>query len=297
KHLTNGKHPLTARVLVNRFWMHHFGHGIVNTPGDFGKLGELPSHPELLDWLATDFMKNEWRLKHLHKLIMTSQAYRQISLRGARQDKIDPDNRLLGRMNVRRMEAETVRDAILALSGRINLKMHGKPVPVSENEDGQVVVGINTTDSANRPTGKKVDLKGEQFRRSLYVQVRRSLKLSFLDAFDAPTMDPNCAKRPVSTVAPQALIFMNNLFVVDQSKAMASQLQKLATNDLDAQLAIGWEHAFGQTATDPELSRSRGFVHQQTALFKERKDKTPELTALANFCQALMSANRFVYVY
>jgi len=297
KHLTNGKHPLTARVLVNRFWMHHFGQGIVNTPGDFGKLGELPSHPELLDWLATDFMKNGWRLKRLHKLIMTSQTYRQVTLRSVRQDKIDPDNRLLGRMNVRRMEAEIVRDAILELSGRINLKMHGKPVSVSENEDGQVVVGVNTTDSANRPTGKKVDLKGEQFRRSLYVQVRRSLKLSFLDAFDAPTMEPNCTKRPVSTVAPQALIFMNNLFVVDQSKDMAAKLQKLATDDLDAQLAIGWEHAFGQTATDSELSRSRKFVHQQTALFKERKDKTPELTALANFCQALMSANRFVYVY
>ncbi len=294
--LTDGNHPLTARVLVNRFWLHHFGRGIVDTPGNFGKLGERPSHPELLDWLANDFMKNEWQLKRLHKLIMTSQAYRQSSRANYRQIEIDPDNRLLSRMNPRRMEAETLRDALLALSGNINLKMHGPPVPVMENEEGQVVIGVDTTDTANRPTGKRVNLKGEEFRRSLYVQVRRSRKLSFLDAFDAPTMEPNCAKRPVSTVAPQALIFMNNNFVVAQSRAMAARLQKLAPKDPDGQLAAGWEHALGHAPTGAELSRAREFVQKQTALFKERKDKTPELTALANYCQALISANRFVYV-
>ena len=294
--LTDGKHPLTARVLVNRFWLHHFGRGIVDTPGDFGQLGERPSHPELLDWLANDFMKRGWQLKRLHKLIMTSQAYRQISRRNAKQDKIDPDNRLLGRMNVRRMEAETIRDSILTLSGRLNLKMYGKPVPVKENNAGQVVIGVSTNDGANRPTGKTVDMKGEENRRSLYVQVRRSQILSFLDAFDTPAMEPNCAKRPVSTVAPQALIFMNNLFVVAQSRAMAGRLKMLAAKDLDRQLAAGWEHALGHEPTGAELSRAREFVQKQTALFKERKDKQPELTALANYCQALMSANRFVYV-
>ena len=295
KHLTNGKHPLTARVLVNRFWMHHFGHGIVNTPGDFGKLGELPSHPELLDWLATDFMKNGWRLKRLHKLIMTSQAYLQVSLRSPRQDKIDPDNRLLGRMNVRRMEAETIRDAILSLSEQINLKIGGKPVPVMENGVGQFIIGKENLDGERKP-GKSVDLKGEQYRRSLYVQVRRSRKLSFLDAFDSPAMEPNCAKRSVSTVAPQALIFMNNQFVIGQSRVMAERLRKLATDDLDGQLTAGWEHALGHKPTGAELSRSREFVHKQTTLFKDREDKQSELTALASYCQALMSANRFVYV-
>ncbi|MFP6903292.1 MAG: PSD1 and planctomycete cytochrome C domain-containing protein [Verrucomicrobiia bacterium] len=294
--LTDDKHPLTARVLVNRFWLHHFGRGIVDTPGDFGKLGERPSHPELLDWLASDFMKHGWQLKRMHKLIMTSHAYRQASRRNTKLNEIDPDNRLLARMNPRRMEAETLRDALLALSGRLNLKMHGPPVPVMENEDGQIVIGVDTTDNANRPTGKRVNLKGEEFRRSLYVQVRRSQKLSFLDAFDAPTMEPNCTKRPVSTVAPQALIFMNNNFVINQSRMMAERLQKLTPQNPDAQLAVAWEHALGHKPTAAELSRARAFVQKQTALFNERKDKTPKLTALANYCQALMSANRFVYV-
>jgi len=295
KHLTNGNHPLTARVLVNRFWLHHFGHGIVNTPGDFGRLGELPSHPELLDWLASDFMKNGWKLKRLHKLIMTSQAYRQISRRNTKQDSIDPDNRLLGRMNIRRMEAEMIRDSILSLSGQINLNVGGKPVPVMEDEVGQFIIGKENLDGERKP-GKSNDLKGAQHRRSLYVQVRRSRKLSFLDAFDAPAMEPNCSKRPVSTVAPQALIFMNNEFVIAQSRLMAERLQKLAPKDLDGQLTIGWEHALGHVPTDTELSDAREFVHKQTELFKKNKDKTPELTALANYCQALMSANKFVYV-
>jgi len=174
KRLTDGTHPLTGRVLVNRFWLHHFGRGLVDTPGDFGKLGEKPSHPELLDWLASDFMKNGWRLKRLHRLIMTSQAYRQTSRRLAKLDELDPDNRLLGRMSVRRLEAETLRDSILFVSGQWNPRMFGKPVPVKEDEVGQIVVGVSTNDSSNRPTGKTISLGTEENRRSLYVQVRRS---------------------------------------------------------------------------------------------------------------------------
>src|SRR6185295_13914070 len=126
-------------VLVNRFWLHHFGRGIVATPGDFGFLGQRPSHPELLDWLAAEFMQGDWRLKRLHKLMLLSTAYRQSSVRTENLDAVDPDNLLLGRRSIQRLDAETLRDAVLAVSGKLNLKMFGKPVPVSPDESGQVV--------------------------------------------------------------------------------------------------------------------------------------------------------------
>src|SRR5262249_34320123 len=139
--ITDPKNPLTARVLVNRVWLHHFGAGIVRTPGDFGRFGERPTHPELLDWLASEFVSGGWSMKKLHRLLMTSTAYRQASRREKAKDALDPDNRVFGRMPVRRLEAEAVRDAVLAASGQLSAKMFGPPVPVHENEVGQVVVG------------------------------------------------------------------------------------------------------------------------------------------------------------
>ena len=296
KRLTDGTHPLTGRVLVNRFWLHHFGRGLVDTPGDFGKLGELPSHPELLDWLASNFMKNGWRLKRLHRLIMTSQAYRQISRRSPKLDELDPDNRLLGRMSVRRLEAETLRDSILFVSGQWNPRMFGKPVPVKEDEVGQIVVGVSTNDSSNRPTGKTISLGDEENRRSLYVQLRRSKVLSFVDTFDAPTMEPNCTKRTVSTVAPQALMLMNNSFVINESRSMAGRFRRLAKGNLDRQLGLAWETTLGQAPGADELAQSAMFVEKQAALFAAQKEKQPGLAALANYCQVLLSSNAFIYV-
>ena len=149
--LTSGRHPLVARVLVNRFWLLHFGQGIVATPGDFGQLGARPTHPALLDWLATRLVEDGWSLKRLHRLLMTSAAYQQSSQRRAELDAIDPDNRLLGRMNVRRLEAEAIRDALLCVSGKLERKMGGPPVPVTVDEVGQVIVGLDNRDSAGRP--------------------------------------------------------------------------------------------------------------------------------------------------
>ena len=296
KRLTDGTHPLTGRVLVNRFWLHHFGRGLVDTPGDFGKLGEKPSHPELLDWLASDFMKNGWRLKRLHRLIMTSQAYRQTSRRLAKLDELDPDNRLLGRMSVRRLEAETLRDSILFVSGQWNPHMFGKPVPVKEDEVGQIVVGVSTNDSSNRPTGKTISLGAAGNRRSLYVQLRRSKVLSFVDMFDAPPMEPNCTKRTISTVAPQALMLMNNSFVINESRSMAGQLQHIAKDNLDSQIGLAWETTLGQAPTPGELAQSIAFIQKQAALFEAQKERQPDLAALANYCQALLSSNAFIYV-
>ncbi len=221
QHLTDGEHPLVARVLVNRFWMHLFGRGIVATPADFGTQGERPSHPELLDYLADDFMQGGWKLKRLLRVIVTSTAYRQSSARREEIEAIDSENRLLARMSVRRLEAETIRDWLLATCGRLTTKMYGPPVPVMPDEVGQVVVGVDTRDSAGRPSGKVVPLGVDEFRRSIYVQVRRSMPLGMLEPFDLPVMTPNCERRASSTVAPQSLLMMNSEFVVKQAEAMA----------------------------------------------------------------------------
>ena len=302
-YLTSGKHPLVARVLVNRFWMHHFGKGIVATPGDFGLLGDSPSHIDLLDWLASDFMDHGWRLKRLHKLIMTSTAYRQ-ALRTIPADDMDPNNRLLSGMSLRRLEAETLRDSVLAISGKLNRKRFGPPVPVMADRVGQFVIGVEN-ENAGRP-GATIDMKGEEFRRSVYVQVRRSRPLAMLDAFDAPRMAPNCESRPSSTVAPQSLLLMNSDFVLDQSVSFAQRVVKTAGNDREAQVQRAWMLAFCQEPNQEQVAQATAFIAQQQEHLKQSpeakklsvtdKSRTPELLALASFCQTLLSSNRFLYI-
>lgn len=296
RHLTDGKHPLTARVLVNRFWLHHFGRGIVASPGDFGSLGDRPTHPELLDWLASDFVAGGWRLKRLHKLILTSTAYRQSSRRTSQLDAVDPDNLLLGRMSIHRLEAETLRDAVLAVSGKLNRKLLGPPVPVSPDDTGQVVIGVDTRDTAGRPTSKKVDLGEEPYRRSIYIQARRSLPLGMLETFDAPVMSPNCECRASSTVTPQSLLLMNSEFIVSQSAEFAKRLRTAAPDDLHAQLREGARWAFGQAPSESELREAAEFVKAQTAALAPVGKAAAAEQALACYCQALLSANQFLYV-
>ncbi len=309
RHLTGGKHPLVARVLVNRFWLHHFGRGLVNTPGDFGMLGERPSHPELLDWLADEFVRGGWRLKPLHRLIVTSTAYRQSSERRGELEAIDPDNRLLGRMNVRRLEAETIRDALLAASGVLSEKMHGAPVPVMPDDVGQIVVGVDTRDSAGRPSGKVVPLGEEAVRRSVYVQVRRSMPLGMLEPFDVPTMAPNCDQRASSTVAPQSLLLMNSALVVEQAGKMAARIRREAGDEPAAQFRRAWLVAFGREATASECDAGLAFLAEQTAAARadlpaegdgtpdpNKPTVSPEQVALEHLCHALVISNGFLYV-
>jgi hypothetical protein len=285
---------LTARVLVNRVWMLHFGRGIVATPGDFGVLGERPTHPELLDWLATEFTEGGWRLKRLHKAIMTSTAYRQSARVGPALRQLDADNRLLGRMPVRRLEAEVIRDAMLAVSGKLNARAFGPPVPVMADTVGQIVVGVDTTDGAGRPTGKVVPLNGEEFRRSVYVQVRRSKPLAFLAAFDAPVMNPCCDVRTSSTAAPQALMLMNSRFVLEQAGHFAERVRREAGNDPKAQAIRAWRLAFGRAPSAQDVEGAVAFLEAQTETFRGRPE--PQQQALATFCQALLSANEFLYI-
>ncbi|MEX0792501.1 MAG: PSD1 and planctomycete cytochrome C domain-containing protein [Pirellulaceae bacterium] len=255
KHLTSGKHPLVARVLVNRFWMHHFGQGFVGTPGDFGRLGQLPTHPKLLNWLAAEFMENGWSLKQFHRQVMTSTVYRQSSRRRPEQDAIDSDNQLLARMPVRRLEGEILRDHVLAVTGTLQREFLGPPIPVAQDDTGQVTVENNTP------------------RRSIYIQQRRSQPVSLLTTFDAPIMETNCEKRTSSTVAGQALLLMNNTFITQQSQHLANRVFEVAPSaeapelaaDLLARLARprpDWSYGYGNF--DEEAQRVEQFTPFET---------------------------------
>lgn len=208
--LTSGQHPLVARVLVNRIWMHHFGRAIVGTPGEFGKLGSTPTHPELLDWLSAEFMEQGWDLKKLHRTIMLSTAYRQAGAHDPSKESIDAENHYYWRKPILRIEAETLRDRMLGVSGVLDRKLFGAPVAIKEDEFGQVVVS------------------GEQLRRSLYIQARRSQPVGMLQTFDAPVMETNCERRSNSTVATQSLMLMNGGFILAQSAKLADRIAREA---------------------------------------------------------------------
>ncbi len=332
--LTSGQHPLVARVFVNRVWMHHFGRGLVASPGDFGRLGEMPSHPELLDWLASEFIgesrlslrestpsaatssedvtsatpsfrgakadTQQWSLKRLHRVLLTSAAYRQSSRRRSDLDAVDPDNRLLGRMPIRRLDAETVRDAVLFVSGHYNDKFYGAPIPVTPDETGQIMVGVDTRDGAGRPTGKKVPLNGEEFRRSIYITVRRSMPLAMLETFDAATLAPNCTQRTSSTVASQSLLMLNNEFIMQEAAAFADRVAALSDSNLKSRIETAWRLAHSHQPTPEQTQSAISFVEQQQALFAGSTDaKTKPLAerrSLASLCQALLISNGFLYV-
>jgi mono/diheme cytochrome c family protein len=304
--VTDPGNPLTSRVLVNRVWMLHFGKGIVGTPGDFGRLGERPTHPELLDWLARQFMADGWSLKKLHRRLMTSTAYRQSSSgMQARAEEVDPDNRLLHRMSVRRLEAEAIRDGMLAVSGRLCLRMYGPAVPVRENDVGQVVVGKGVKDLARGLTRVEPLPEGEVDRRSVYIQVRRTLPLGVLETFDGATAEPNCECRNSSTVTPQALMLMNNAFILEMADAFAGRLIRESGPEPKAQVTRAWRLVFAAEPAETDLKEAVVFLTEQTRQFqaatpmKGSKPGTkvdPKRMALASFCQALLSSNRFLYV-
>ncbi len=299
KRLTDGKHPLTARVLVNRFWLNHFGRGIVETPGDFGFLGARPTHPELLDWMASEFMSGGWKLKSFHKMLVTSTAYRQSSKRTETADEIDPDNKLYSHMSIRRLEAETLRDTILAVSGKLNRKMFGEPVPVMEDAVGQIILGKENLDGERKPLAA-IDLQGEEYRRSLYIQVRRSRPLGVLAAFDMPEMEPNCTVRSSSTVTPQALMLMNSDFSTQFAGEFASRVEESFPNDFKKQCAQAWELAYCTPPSEQQIQRGVEYLTQQKEFYQQNPPAgikaTPDHLALTSFCQALMSSNAFLYV-
>jgi cytochrome c553 len=268
------RNPLTARVLVNRLWLHHFGRGLVPTPDDFGLMGQPPSHPELLDWLATEFVSRGWSIKQMHRLLLTSATYRQSS----RPDDVateerDPQNILLHRMNVQRLEAEPIRDALLALSGRLDDRLYGPSVmphltPFMEGR--------------GRP-GQSGPLDGDG-RRSLYINVRRNFLTPMFLAFDFPTPFTTMGKRSTSNVPAQALTLMNNPFVVQQARQWADGIAR-ATDDPSMRIHRLYQTAFHRDPTADELAAGLAFL-----------DQPDPAVALRDLAHVLLNVKEFVFV-
>jgi hypothetical protein len=278
------------------------GRGIVSTLGDFGTQGELPTHPELLDWLADAFVQGGWKLKPLHRLIVLSSAYRQSSAHAASL-QADPENQLYARFKLRRLEAETLRDSLLAATGSLVHARYGPPSGIGRDPQGRIVTGI---DKGTITTHKVEPGGAADFRRSIYVQVRRSKPVTVLDTFDAPTMVPNCELRGQTTVAPQSLLLMNDTFVLDSSRRLADRLAAEAPGDLRAQLQRAWQILYSRPASEADITRSLAYLDAQTKALtqyhhdiqhaKDAPKPNPPQEALASLCQVLCSSNRFLYV-
>ena len=251
KWLTSQDNPLTARVWVNRVWHHHFGRGIVASLDNFGVVGDRPTHPELLDWLALEFMDKDWSTKELHRLIMTSQAYQMASaFDNAANNLADLENHLMWRYRPQRLEAEAVRDVIMASSGGIDLTVGGEPIfPYIPQDILDTAALFGRWD--NQADGPDV------WRRSLYVYRRRTLSYPFFDTFDLPDQNITAAYRNTSTVAPQALTLLNNPFIVGQAQLFARQVEEVVPYDVDRQVALAYQTALTRhpTAAEAEIGR------------------------------------------
>jgi mono/diheme cytochrome c family protein len=281
--IASKENPLTARVLVNRLWQHHFGRGLVATTNDFGKFGTPPTHPELLDWLAVDFMAGDWKIKRMHKLLMMSSAYQMSAKASDAGLKLDPSNALLWRFNMRRLTAEEVRDSMLAVSGKLNLKMGGPsvypPIP-KEVLAGQSVPG----------QGWPVSKPEEASRRSVYVHVKRSLLVPILTQHDQADTDSTCAVRYTTTVPTQALGMLNGQFSNEQAAALAERLRKELPDKLDAQVSQAIRLTTGRKPMAEEVKKDAAFIKML-----QEKNKLSDQDALRCYCLLVLNANEFVY--
>jgi hypothetical protein len=262
-------------VIVNRVWQYHFGRGLVATGSDFGHLGERPSHPGLLDWLASEFIAGGWRLKPLHKLILTSAAYRQTSKltpgEVAKAVRIDPGNRLLWKRTVERLDAEELRDAMLTASGTLDPAIGGPSVPPS------------------------------QPRRTIDCRVLRNAPDALLDGFDAPDGNSTAPARMATTTPGQALLLLNGAWILNQAKAFAARLERLepVSTGARSRVVLAYRLAFGRRPEPDELAQAVSFLDRQARLCQlgaQRGDADNEHTALCDFCHVLLNANEFLYI-
>ena len=268
--LASPENPLTARVMVNRLWQYHFGEGLVSTPSDFGRNGAKPTHPELLDWLAAELVERGWGLKHIHRLIVTSATYRQCSSSDAAGVTLH-DNRLLWRFPSRRLEAEPLRDSILAVAGELDLRMGGPGWSPFEPNDNYV-----------RVYAPKQEFGPDDFRRMIYATVVRQRPDGVFGAFDCPDGGQIAPKRTHSTTPLQALNLLNSGFMMQAAGLFAERLEREMGNSVNAQVQRGFALAFQREASAEEIKASTGLIREQ---------------GLKIFCRGLLNANEFVYVY
>jgi len=286
--LTQQNHPLTARVMVNRLWQHHFGVGLVETSDNFGKTGSAPSHPELLDWLAVEFVRVGWSTKSMHRRMLLSSVYRQTSQPSPMQHQLDPNGRLLSYMPLHRMEGEVLRDSILAVSDRLDLIQFGPPDPIDERADGLV-----TAIAANG-----------SWRRSIYLLSRRTKTPTILDNFDFPQLNPNCLKRTEAVVAPQALHLLNNAHVHELALALAQRVRDEAGDDAKNQIERLHLIALGRRVTAEELQLGLEALEKlKDEWTKSRAKDSPSdvkdyasVHALENYCHAIINSAAFLYI-
>ncbi len=315
--LTSPRNPMTARVLANRLWHYHFGQGLVPTPSDFGKQGEKPSHPELLDWLASELMNPTaddgrpatssrnplpWSLKHLHRLIVTSETYKQAGTFNAMAAKADPFNRLHWRFRRQRLNGETIRDSVLSLSGELNTKMGG-PSVMPELPEGLTTRGY----------WKETGDPAERNRRSVYVFVKRNLRYPFFEAFDMPDTHEPCARRDSTTTATQSLMLLNNAVMLRASRAMAGRIFRETGADPAAQIDRAYRLAFARPPSAAESAAGLAFLRRQASILKQQAPDEEEdpLTlpipapsavdqyssaALVDLCHAILNSNEFLFV-
>lgn len=292
--LTAQDHPLIARVFVNRVWQHYFGRGIVATPDNFGRSGAKPTHPELLDWLAVEFVQRGWSVKELHRLIVTSTVYRQSS-HGTKKvmekgSQVDPQNYLLWRMPLRRLESEALRDSVLAVSGKLNRTHGGPPIPLKNNPDGSVEIAT-----------EKLASPDDRFRRSIYVTARRNYHLTELNVFDQPVVRHNCTRRENSAVVLQSLAMLNSAFIFEQANYFAERVVRVAGKEDDARIEAAFRIALARPPTEKERELSRSFYSRQASRAREKQDDgqdaaPPPITALQSLCQMILNTNEFMYV-
>jgi hypothetical protein len=277
--VTSSDNPLFARVMVNRIWQQHFGTGLVATPDNLGLSGARPSHPELLDWLAAEFVRSGWSIKALHRLLVCSAAYRQASAPRADLARLDPDNRLLGRFPLRRLDAEALRDAMLSVSGELDQHVGGPYVPSRRTAEGTVVV------PEEQPGAH---------RRSIYLQQRRTQVVTLLQLFDAPAMASTCAVRPTSTVPLQALALLNSDFARARARGFARRIAREAGTDADKRLAWAFRLACGRPPDAKEAQAARRFLAAQRKVYAGRADA--EERTWADLCQMILASNAFLYL-